>query len=199
MKFTKILTTTLCIGFCGLTTLAQSIVEINVDQNPVFEVSTNVVNATFPEDGGTMTLGADLVITGGSGNYAYRWYTPEGVELGNESTISVENEGAYKLDVTDECDCLQTVEFNVSTASVNDIRANVFHITPNPAESIVEFGGIQAEQMALTSMNGQLAAVISASGATFDKADVSFLAPGTYIVTLTDALGKIYTSKLIKK
>ena len=65
---------------------AQTIVRMPVKQNPIFAVSTNKVELTMPTDGGGVILGGNVVIEGGSGNYSYRWYSPDGKELGNEPT-----------------------------------------------------------------------------------------------------------------
>lgn len=199
MKYIKILLTAALVCPCAVSLNAQTIVEMSVNQNPLFEVSTNSVNAVYPEEGGSMTLGADLVIAGGSGNYTYRWYDAAGNELGDGPTLTVDGEGKYLLDVSDECDCLQTVEFNVETASVKSVEGNIFRITPNPTEGYVEFGGIGAMQVCLTSMTGQLVAVLNYDGQPMTSADLSFLTKGTYILTLTDVNGKTQVCKLIKK
>ena len=177
---------------------SQSVVEMHLPQNPLFEVSTNTVNAGMPEGSASMTIGADLVIKGGSGTYAYRWYTAAGEELGKEATLTITGIGTYLLDVTDTCDCLQTVEFKVSTASINDVEAPALQITPNPTRGYIELSA-PAVQLTATDMAGRLAALIDAAGETFTSADLSRLSAGTYIVAVTDATGNVFTTKLIKK
>ena len=61
---------------------AQAIVRMPVEQNPLFEVSTSKVEIAMPEEGGGVLLGGNVVVTGGSGVYTYRWYTPQVKKLG---------------------------------------------------------------------------------------------------------------------
>lgn len=178
---------------------SQSVVEIRLPQNPLFEVSTNSVNAAIPDGTGSLTLGGDIVVKGGSGTYAYRWYTPAGAELGTAAELTVTDGGKYLLDITDTCDCLQTVEFNITSASVDDAFVADVAVTPNPTDGYIEFIGFEAVQLSATSLGGQLAALINASAGTFSSADLSHLAAGAYIVVLTDARGRVFTTKLIKK
>ena len=48
---------------------AQTIINLDFKQNPIFEVSTNNVDTALPDDGTPLTLGADLTVAGGSGVY----------------------------------------------------------------------------------------------------------------------------------
>ena len=154
---------------------AQTIVRMPVKQNPIFAVSTNKVELTMPTDGGGVILGGNVVIEGGSGNYSYRWYSPDGKELGNEPTCQVNEAGTYMLDVTDSCDCLQTVEFNLASA------------------------GIGSTEVGALDMAGRLAAVAEGDGTALESIDFSGLAQGEYILTLADGEGRMVTHRIIKR
>ena len=134
---------------------AQSVVKIPVAQNPLFEVSANNVAVSVPDGGAGATLGGDLVISGGSGHYTYRWYDGSDVTLGTESTLSILSPGIYYLDIEDTCECLQTIEFNVTTASIDDPGIAMTAITPNPTDGPVEISGFDAIQISSVTRAGK--------------------------------------------
>ena len=196
----KKFTTFIAFAFaCFTFTSAQSIVEIPFEQNPLFEVITENVNITYPEDGDNIELGADLIIKGGSGTYSYRWYTPAGVELGTQQLLTVDNTGQYLLDISDTCDCLITVEFNVTQAGVEAFTNDAFAVFPNPAKDYIEIIGLDVRQMTVTGLDGRVAAIYGDDYPFGGKIDIASLVPGTYVLTITDVTGKIYSTKLIKK
>lgn len=151
---------------------AQSIVNIKVTQNPLFTVSTNDVTLSIEDS--PITLGGDVVVTGGSGSYAYRWYT-DAEELGTESTLEVDQPGEYYLDITDTCDCKQTVVFHIS--NTNGIDA------VNIADVV---------QVAVFTVDGKLVQV--AKGA---YPDLSSLPSGSYIVQRTTRKGQTSSTKVL--
>lgn len=169
-----------------------------VEQNPLFEVSTNHVNVSTG-DNNAVTLGGDLVIKGGSGTYSYRWYSASDPELGNESTLTVNTPGVYMLDITDTCDCNQTVEFNVSNAAVSDIACGTLRLSPNPTEGPVAVDGFDAVQIAVTGMSGRMECLVDCNGSIIRDFDLSHLPSGQYIVTLSDAEGHVAVARLIRK
>ena len=180
---------------------AQSVVKIPVAQNPLFEVSTNNVAVSIPDGDSGATLGGDLVVTGGSGHYTYRWYDASNANLGSDATLSILTPGIYYLDINDTCDCLQTIEFNVTTASLDAVSmSQAITITPNPTSGPIEIDGIDAVQIAIVSMAGRMEAlIVSHDGTPIHSADLGSLAHGQYIVTLTDAQGTTSVCKLLKK
>lgn len=182
------------VAFCR----AQSVVNIDLQQNPVFEVSTNDVHLAVESTENGITLGGDLVVKGGSGSYDYRWYNAGG-ELGTTPTITITIPGEYMLDIKDKCDCQQTVRFFVSTAGVDLITVDTPSITPNPTSGYIEIKGFEAVQLAVVGMSGRLEVVIQSDGTALRSADLSSLAPGHYILTLTDAKGHTTVTRLIKK
>ncbi len=195
----KILTAAAFVIACACGCAAQTIVNMPVAQNPLFEVSTNSVTVSIPDNGGA-TLGGDLAITGGSGSYTYRWYNNSGATLGSSSTLEVSGPGTYLLDIDDTCDCRQTVTFNVATAGLDDVALDSFSISPNPTDGLVEIRGFEAMQICAVSLSGKMVAlIVSEDGAPIADADFSSLASGTYILCLTDRAGNNVSTKLIKK
>ncbi len=195
MKKIFLLLATLVISAAAM---AQSIISIPVKQNPVFEVSTDHLDVVFADNTLDLVLGADIVITGGSGTYSYLWRDAQGNELGTEEQLHVSGPGLYTLDVTDTCDCLRTVTFNVGTASIGEIADSPLSISPNPSDGFIRINGFEACSISAVSMAGQLvAALTSESGMPITEADLSHLPSGIYLLTLTDRNGRSMISRLI--
>lgn len=183
-----------CPHFC----VAQSVVMMPVEQNPVFEVSTNSVNISGVDFSQSVILGADIVVKGGSGVYAYHWYTPSGTSLGTSRILTIDASGKYMLDITDTCDCVQTIEFNVGIAGIPEIEMLPSAITPNPTFGPVKITGFEPVQISVVNLSGRLEALLDTGGDVIHEADFSNLTKGLYVVTLTDAEGKIALTKLVK-
>lgn len=166
-------------------------------QNPLFEVSTNAVSVAATSD--AALLGADLAVKGGSGHYSYCWYGPDGSVLGIAPTLSVNTPGKYTVDISDECDCHQQVVYSVAMASVHDVADNGRLISPNPTCGPISIGGFEAVQLTALTLSGTMKAIISNGGQVLHRADLSALAPGIYIITLSDTCGNTRVAKLIKE
>lgn len=174
---------------------AQSFVTMKAPQNPVFQVSVDRVDVTLTEDG--ILLGGDVVVEGGSGIYSYRWYTPSGAELGTDRTLQVNKEGTYCLDVSDTCDCLHTVNFNITSASVSEVKSEDFSVTPSPTSGALHIIGFEPVRYALVDMSGRLVKVEEYNRPVSDI-DISGCAPGNYLLTLSNASGHTVTCRIIK-
>ncbi len=159
---------------CACQCRAQALINMGFEQNPLFGVSANDVTAVI--DGTELQLGADIVITGGSGNYTYRWYTAT-EELGDGATLTVAEPGEYAVDISDECGCVQTVAFHIGDAA---------GMSGVPASGV--------KQTAVFDESGVLVKVFN--GASYDS---SSLRSGVYIVNKTGADGKVSVSKILIK
>lgn len=179
---------------------AQTVIDMTFVQNPLFEVSTNDVTASL--DHGPICLGADVVITGGSGTYAYRWYTTDGQTLTTDSSLEVTEAGEYLLDVTDQCDCLQTIAFHITgqvPAGIHNLRAAEV-ISYDAASASIRFSTDAAiYQACIVAANGRLCRVATAYDAPLLHLDLSALTPGAYIVQAILSDGNVLTHKIIKK
>ena len=182
-----------------LTGHPQSIVTIPIEQNPLFEVSTNRVNISGVDLSQRLVLGGDIVVKGGSGHYTYHWHTPAGASVGTSQTITISSPGTYLLDITDTCDCMQTVDFNIESSGLSRNEMTQCAITPNPTAGPVKITGFNPVQISVVNMSGQLETLIDLNGAIIHDADFSNFSKGIYILTLTDREGKISVTRLIKK
>ena len=153
---------------------SQSVVNMHVRQNPLFGVSTHEVTAVI--DGTPLTLGADIVVTGGSGNYTYCW-SRQGATLANTPTLTGSTADEYTLEVSDECDCRQTV---------------AFHIT-----DIASVGKVDPDDIRQTCVFNTLGVLLRVcNGAAYD---LSGLPKGQYVVSMTDGKGNTEVTKRVNK
>jgi len=116
---------------------AQALIKIPFIQPAVFTVTPQTKQTTLPETG-SIKLGEDAFISGGSGNYDYLW-TTEGRELGTANTLTVDKTGNYCLEVNDGHGCKSSIMYYVTNGSsglenTTELKMIVF---PNPTEGIV--------------------------------------------------------------
>lgn len=184
----------------GLHMQAQTIVNIPVSQNPVFEVFTDNVDVMVDDSCEEVVLGGNLVIKGGSGTYEFLWCDSTGDTLGQEQTLSVTKPGLYTLYVSDTCQCELSVNFNVESSSVEAVFQSDFSVTPNPTDGVVEISGFDATQITAVDMAGHMKSFICSHDETaIREADFSILSPGMYILTLSNSHGNRKAVRIIKK
>ncbi len=167
--------------FCG-TALSQSVINMPFEQNPVLSVSSETVYLQL--SGEKMQLGADLVITGGSGTYTYKWENAD-VVLGTEATIEITEGGTYILTITDTCDCSVEVSFIVKDAGVSELSELVFDVYPIPAKNYMTVeakGAKRISQVAIVSMQGRVVSVSPEINASKTQIDVQDLVDGEYVL-----------------
>ena len=196
----KYFLSSLTVAMFWLSASSQTIVSIPINQNPIFEVSTNRLDITFPEDASELVLGADIVVKGGSGVYKYQWTDVAGNNLGNEPFLSVAEAGTYLLTIADTCDCEQDVTFYVGTASVGSINVSHLTIYPNPTDGYIRIDGFDPYQIVALDMTGHIVALINNEGMQpIYEADLSHLPSGLYLLNLTDAYHNNVVCRLVKK
>lgn len=186
-KFLLLILTTI-----SLSAGAQTIVDLQFKQNPLFSVSTNKVNAAL-SDFNSLTLGADLTISGGSGSYTYLWTDTDGEKLGAESTLEVSTPGTYLLTVSDLCDCKQIVEFNIESAGIEAME--IPDVELKLIGNILLINGSEAKQVTLFSTNGAMT-YLSVPATPASQFSLASLEPGIYVIQVVLANGKLITSKI---
>ncbi len=172
---------------------AQSVISLNFKQNPLFEVSTGNVDLALPDDGSSLTLGADLTVSGGSGRYTYVWTDGNKDVLGEESTLTVSTPGTYLLTISDQCQCSHEVGFNLTSAGIEDVLPDVA-VEIRGREVIL--GGMEARQVSLFSTSGMmvyLKTMVSPAGS-FSLDEVP---AGIYMMQVMTSAGRLITRKII--
>lgn len=144
----------------------------SITQPSPISITSNVTN--LPCQGGGNTGAINIYVTGGTAPYNFAW--SNGAFTQNISNLGL---GTYTLTVTDQNNCTQTATFNISqagnlnyTATVNNISC---HNTANGSITLTPTGGTAPYNFNWS--NGALGA------------SIANLSPGTYSVTLTDAVG----------
>ena len=134
---------TFCLVFLTAYIGAQTVVTLNVNQPPEFGFEIGVNDTTITR-GDSITLGQDLTVFGGSGEYTFSWASGE--TLSDSSLMNPiafpEDTTTYLLTVSDANGCSFTVSYIVnvktnSTAVSNDLHKNrtlVAILFPNPTD-----------------------------------------------------------------
>ncbi len=130
----------------------------------------------------------------------YQWLlNGEPIAGATGSTYTVTENGNYTVVVTDDNGCTDTSNvYVVDNVNINDIQSIGKHIKvyPNPAEDILFINSPIAVQVLLTSVEGRV--VSRADQAT--QLSLKDLAPGIYLLHITDQEGQLMkTKKIIKK
>jgi len=149
---------------------AQTLIKIPFIQPAVFTVTPQTKYTALPE-AGSIKLGEDAFISGGSGNYAYLW-TTEGKEIGTTNTLTVDKPGNYCLEVNDGHGCKSSIMYYVTDGSsalqnTTELKMIVF---PNPTEGVVNIQLKKTESL-------EKITVLTPDGltiATFLKGDYSY-------------------------
>ncbi|MEO8087948.1 MAG: T9SS type A sorting domain-containing protein [Bacteroidota bacterium] len=117
---------------------------------------------------------ATVVASGGSGSYSYSWSNG-----GTTATISNIGTGTYTVDVMDAGGCIATATVNVSSTGVNATETHTDATCENGDDG----------SATITATGGQAPYTYGWSPVGDSSATVNGLAPGTYVVTVTDYLG----------
>ena len=133
-------------GRAALPLCAQTVITVQLEQHPPLQVLSESVNVDLPPEG--ITLGSDLVVSGGDGTYKYSWENASGQTLSTASTLNVTAAGNYFLTVTDGHDCRVSTQFTV---------------VPGSAVQTPEAGALR--QIRLFNTKGQLLKTIPGSAA----------------------------------
>ena len=177
-------------------TSAQTVIDIHVEQNPPLKAEAATVVTDWAEGG--VTLGADLVVSGGDGHYAYEWTDEKGTILGTEPKCTVLQPGRYYLKVSDGAGCAVSSMFQVNTTSgiANARGGNGTSIEVSGHTLTVETtSGLFLLRVADTAGH-----ILMRSTYNSNKADVdlSNLADGAYIICVTEG-EKAFVKKIILK
>lgn len=178
---------------CAPQLSAQTIINLDFRQNPLFEISTDNVTAALPGDGTPITLGADLTVKGGSGSYKYEWKNAAGTLLGESSSLTVDSPGSYVLTVSDQCECSHEVLFNVETSGIDAAVIPGVCITVSGSEIIIE--GTEAVQASLFSPSGTMTSLLTPDAPT-SRLSFADAAPGIYILQIVSTDNTVITKKI---
>lgn len=163
MNFKRILLITLLsvTGRAALPLCAQTLITVQMEQYPPLQVMAETVTVDLPPEG--ITLGSDLVVTGGDGSYRYAWTNASGQALGQSSTLAITAPGTYFLAVTDGHDCSVSTQFTVA-----------------PSTAVKAPATAQLRQIRLFDTKGQLVKTITPTGAHAAAHDLG-LPAGVYV------------------
>ena len=165
---------------------AQSVVKFPFKQNPPLGVSIETVYLTLVNGG--LDLGADIVVTGGDGEYSYSW-TYNGHVVAEQSTLHVDVQGDYFLKISDGQHCQRSVRFVVSgQTGVEAALQDLIAVYPNPTHGVVNMSfpdNRKVVQITVVSSSGKLVRVYKSIENMNDivTIDLTGLSAGMYFVT----------------
>lgn len=141
MTFLRIKLTSVLV-YMGLS-LAYSqdiIINVPVSQSRLMEVDAG--EDITADDPGTVILGQDITLVGGTPEYMYRWTDPEN-HVYEGRTIQGQTFGTYRLEVSDEnhCTAFDSVELTNGTFILSREEKDPIEFFPNPASGIIYFDG----------------------------------------------------------
>lgn len=112
MKKIILITLVLC---ATLTAHAQTVIPIVIEQHPPLQVIAETTAIELPKEG--LTVGSDLIVEGGDGNYTYNWTNNAGEQLGTAKTLMITKPGDYFLSVTDGRQCQVSAKFTATATN----------------------------------------------------------------------------------
>ncbi|MDO5655882.1 MAG: choice-of-anchor J domain-containing protein [Flavobacteriaceae bacterium] len=151
------------------------------DLGEVYEVAEPLTNSTGA-DGLSVTM--DITV-------------PADAVAGETRMRIIKNYGSLQPDPCLSTTFGQAEDYNVivGTMSVNDITASKFSVYPNPAKSVVNLKGFDAEKVRVYNMLGQEIRVNFSN----NVVNIEKLPVGNYVLQAENAEGEVKTVKFIKK
>ena len=138
----------------------QRVVTLSVEQLPEFGYSITKYDTTILK-GNSVTLGSDLTIFGGSGEYTFSWSPVETLSNPNilQPKANPEDSTTYFLTVTDSYGCSFTISYKVNVqlyaTGLDDLPKRENELTailfPNPSDGNfkVKLTGLPTEKIIL--------------------------------------------------
>ncbi|MBL7814919.1 MAG: gliding motility-associated C-terminal domain-containing protein [Saprospiraceae bacterium] len=139
-------------------------------------LSANVVKINCA---GGSTGAVSLTVGGGTQPYSFAWSGPSGFSSTSQN-INTLSAGTYRVTLSDANQCSFTTAYNVESNPAVNIVGNVSDATRSPNGAIL---------LTVTGGTSPYNYVWSGQGVNPTSKDQTGLCPGTYSVTVTDALG----------
>lgn len=179
---------------------------ITVDDGALCQISVDVdVDSPSPMAGGTslthVYVGNDgainFSIVGGTGTYSFAWTGPSSFTATTEDLTGLAP-GVYNVTVTDANGCVYTVSNITIQSFVGMIENGIsYNLYPNPASKEFTLLLPEGETVTLNLFDALGNIVLTQSANKTTTINISTLAQGVYVYTLTDQSGKKATGKLV--
>jgi hypothetical protein len=116
------------------------IIHVPVEQPRLMEVDAG--EDITANDPGTVILGQDMTVVGGTPEYMYKWTDPEH-SVHEDRTIQGQTFGTYHLEVSDEkhCTASDSVELINGTFILPREETASIAFSPNPSSGTINFDG----------------------------------------------------------
>ena len=135
---------------------AQIEINLRVNQPPELGFIVNKQDTTI-EKGSSVEIDAGLIVSGGSGNYLYKWSPVESLDNGTKKNplATPAETTTYFLTVFDENGCSFSVDYTVNVTlgvavedlELNDFFTAILYPNPNLGEFKVKLSGSPAQKI----------------------------------------------------
>jgi len=188
--------TGLCDGSYTITVddgaLCQISVDVNVDSPSPMAGGTSLTHVYVGNDGAI-----NFSIVGGTGPYSFAWTGPSSFTATTEDLTGLAP-GVYNVTVTDANGCVYTVSNITIQSFVGMIENGIsYNLYPNPASKEFTLLLPEGETVTLNLFDALGNIVLTQSANKTTTINISTLAQGVYVYTLTDQSGKKATGKLV--
>lgn len=158
------------------------------------------------------TIELNAAVSGAEGNCVFTWFDENGAVIGTDQTISVLPgvAGPVRLDMTCDGGCMLSASYDIQQCGINTLLSDVeieiinrISLYPNPTHDIVNIKldqPITSDVMVhlYTIENKKVSSHLLEAGKMNLAIDVEHVAPGTYVLKLTDERTDVMTKKVIK-
>jgi hypothetical protein len=171
---------------------AQDIViHVPVSQPRMLEVDAGLDKST--DNPGTILLGEDISVAGGTPEYSYRWTDPDQQELDGE-TVTGTSFGKYYLMVSDQQNCTAVDSVSILNGTFIPARNQsgpvIFY--PNPSSGTIHVdissftGTIRVELIDVTGKIIRQQRILKSGSKEILTLQLGLLPEGTYLIRLSD-------------
>ena len=153
---------------------------------------TSITNELTGNDGAI-----DLTVSGGTPGYTYSWTGPGGFTASTEDVSGLVG-GVYSVIINDANGCVLSITNISVTSSVGIIENGIsYSLFPNPASKEFTLQLPEGQNVTLNLFDAIGNIVLTQSANKTTTINISALAQGVYVYTLTDDSGKKATGKLV--
>ena len=157
------------------------------------------------EGSGSIEIGSDTEIIGGSGKYSFTW-SKNGVTIGSGPTLSITEKGVYMLTINDGIGCQASSSYLIDSTitGINSMEISDIQLYPNPTSGkfYIQFPTSQnLNKVEIYNLEGKLlnTTPVDQTNKNERGIDASILPSGQYLLVSHFEMKKITKVLVIRK
>jgi hypothetical protein len=177
-----------CLCHLSFICFGQQDILLKLKQDPFLEITSGKLDTTILL-GDSITLGYNLKISGGTGNYSFSWMSDNFTEHSNSSKPSFcpADSTVYRCYIKDDNDCFHIVYYKVNVIFPLEVHISSRNISCN---------GLHDGSISLNIDKGEQPYLVNWSTGT-EGNSVNNLGSGEYTLSVTDHAGQCYTGAVV--